>query len=72
MQKAVITTARPLNAVVLKLVKDKLTQHFGKELSYKLVTDASVIGGVKILVGTQEIDATVARKLTTIKTKLSQ
>lgn len=72
MQKAVITTARPLSASVLKTIKDKLSQHFGKDLDYKLVTDPSVIGGVKVLVGTQEIDATVVRKLQKIKTKLSE
>lgn len=72
MQKVVITTAHPLSATVLKMITDKLTKHYGKDLEYKMVTDPSVVGGAKILVGTQEIDATVARKLEVIKIGLSQ
>ncbi len=71
MQKVVITTAKALSEEVLKSIKLKLTKHYGKDLEYKMVINPKVLGGVKISVGTQEIDATVAHKLVVLRTELS-
>lgn len=70
MQKVVITTARPLSAASLKSIKELLSKKYGKDLEYKIELDPSVVGGAKILVGTQEIDASVARKLEVLRNQL--
>lgn len=70
MQKVVITTARPLSATSLKSVKELLTKKYGKDLEYKIEIDPSIVGGAKVLVGTQEIDATIARKLEVLRNQL--
>ncbi len=70
MQKVVITTARPLSAGALKNVKEVLSKKFGKDLEYKLLVDSSIIGGAKVLVGTQEIDGSIARKLEILRNQL--
>jgi F-type H+-transporting ATPase subunit delta len=70
MQKVVITTARPLSAATLKNIKELLVKKYGANLEYKVELDPSVLGGAKVLVGTQEIDASVARKLTTLRSQL--
>lgn len=70
MQKVVITTAHPLSAASLKTIKEILFKKYGKDLELKTVLDSSVVAGAKILVGTQEIDATVARKLEVLRSQL--
>lgn len=70
MQKVVITTARPLSAPSLKNIQAILSKKYGKDLEYTHQVDASVVGGAKILIGTQEIDASIAHKLAVLRNQL--
>lgn len=70
MQKVVITTARPLAAAALKEVKELLHKKYGKDLEFQVQIDPTLLGGAKVLIGTQEIDASIARKLELLRSQL--
>ena len=67
MKKVTVITANKLSKKNLDTLKKTLTKKYGKGLKYEFVLDESVIGGVKIVVGSQAIDITVKAKLAEVK-----
>lgn len=66
-----ITTASPLTAAQLKVVTEQLTAKVGPaELSQ--VVDATVLGGLKLTLGSQEFDATISGKLEKMESLLPE
>lgn len=69
----VITTASELTADTKKAVENYVQQHTGaKEVSLDSFIDPAVIGGVKISIPGKELDATVSRSLTILKTRFKK
>ena len=66
-----ITTAQKLDAAQLTELKTLVESKVG-EAEYKQVVDAHVLGGLKITIGTQEFDATLAGKLKKLESQLTQ
>lgn len=66
-----ITTAHKLDAAQLKELQNLVASKVG-EAEYKQVVDASVLGGLRITVGNQEFDATLAGKLQRLESQLTQ
>ncbi|MFT3848418.1 MAG: F0F1 ATP synthase subunit delta [Propionivibrio sp.] len=62
-REAVITSAYPLDDVLLVPLVKQLESHFGGHLQPRVEVDASLIGGVRVAVGDQILDASVRGKL---------
>lgn len=69
----VITTASTLTAETKKAVEKYIKQQTGaKTVSLDSFIDPSVIGGVKVSIPGRELDATVSRSLTILKTRFKK
>ena len=67
---ALVTSAYPLDDVQLKNLMSQLETHFGSKPQPRVVLDAALIGGVKVAVGDQILDASVRGKLDAMATAL--
>jgi F-type H+-transporting ATPase subunit b len=71
-ERAVVTTAVPLNQKEKELYEAALKAQLGTDAAADFKTDPSILGGVIIRVGDQVIDDSVAAKLEGMKTRLSE
>lgn len=65
-----VTTARALPKPELAALEQQLAKHYADKVTLELEVDPQIIGGIRLRVGTTEIDATVISKLETIKQQL--
>ena len=65
-----VTSARELSAETLKEIKDFTKDKIGaKDVSLDINVDESLIGGIKLEIPGYELDSTISRQLTTLKTR---
>lgn len=67
---AFVTSAYPLDNAQLKNLMSQLEPHFGSKLQPRVVVDEALIGGIKVAVGDQVLDASVRGKLEAMATAL--
>lgn len=67
--KAVVTTAIPLTADHKKQIISHIEKKYGIS-EIKAIIDPSIIGGIKIRVGSKEVDHTIKNKLTQLSLQL--
>ncbi len=67
---ATVTSAYPLDDAQLKNLMSQLESHFGSKLQPHVEVDAALIGGIKVTVGDQILDASVRGKLDAMATAL--
>lgn len=60
---ALVSSAFPLDDAQLKNLMSQLEVHFGAKLQPRVEVDAALIGGVRVAVGDQMLDASVRGKL---------
>ena len=60
---AYVTTAAPLNDAEEERLAGRLSELYGRQISLKVDVDPAVVGGVKVQVGADLYDGTVARRL---------
>lgn len=70
--KADMYSAQALPEADINDLAAKLSASTGKTVQLNPMVDASLIGGVKLRIGDQIVDATVAKKLAMLKDKLKQ
>ncbi|CAH2215007.1 F0F1 ATP synthase subunit delta [Tepidibacter aestuarii] len=70
--EAVAITAVPMSEKDLNNLKQKLSETKGKNIILKNEVDKSVIGGVLVKMGNEEIDGTIKTRLEKLKDQLSQ
>lgn len=68
---AVVTTAVPLTTDQRKKLQAAIEKKYGS-VALQEVVDDSVIGGIKVMVGSSELDATIKGKLDRLKQLLLQ
>lgn len=68
---ATITSATPIAAAQLARLEKGLAASFGRALRVNQVIDPDIIGGVRVQVGDQIIDGSVASKLSQLRLQLS-
>ena len=66
-----VYTAAPIGADELALVKQRLGDKLGKEIIAHPYVDESMIGGIKVRVGDQLIDGSVATRLARLREQLN-
>ncbi len=69
-KEAIVTSAYPLDDAQLKNLMSQLESHFGSKLQPHVEVDAALIGGIKVAVGDQVLDASVRGKLDAMATAL--
>lgn len=68
---ATVFAAAPLDDAQLTRLQTVLTQRYGGEVALNVVVDASVVGGVRIEIGDDVIDATVSSRLNDLRQRLA-
>src|SRR5436305_11288714 len=62
-----VTVAEPLNDARLNEIRDTLRQVTGKDVKVNVDVDPTIIGGLKVKLGSRMVDASLRTKLNTIK-----
>lgn len=70
-KEAVVYSAFPLDNAQLSALVQQLEAHFGTRLTASVQVDDSLIGGVRVAVGDQMLDASVRGKLDAMATALN-
>ena len=65
-------TAVPLNEEEIKDLEKNLSKKYNKNVTLNNIVDESILGGVLVKLGNEEIDGTVKTRLAKIKNQLSQ
>jgi F-type H+-transporting ATPase subunit delta len=68
---ATVTAAAPLEASQLKTLSSTLAAQYGREPRIDVRIDPSVIGGLRVQVGDEVIDGTIASRLTELRLQLA-
>lgn len=68
---ATVTVARPLSAAQLSAVTASIARRYGREHVVNQVVDASLVGGVRVQVGDEVIDGSIASRLADVKLQLA-
>ena len=71
-KSANITSAHKLSDEEVSKIKMKLKEKFNSEFNINLLTDTSLIGGLKIQVGSQMIDSSIKNQLNLLKAKMKE
>lgn len=61
--EAVVYTAYPIDDAQLQGFKDKLEERFKRKLKLRSVVDETLIGGIRVAVGDDVLDASVKSKI---------
>lgn len=70
MTTVIVTTAQKLSSQQLSRLKRAITKKHGKDVEFQQVLDPKVIGGIKVTIGSKELDATVIQKLKQLEASL--
>jgi F-type H+-transporting ATPase subunit delta len=68
---ATVTSATPIGTAQLARLQKGLAASFGRDLAINLVVDPTIIGGLRVQVGDDVIDGTVARKLAELRLQMA-
>ncbi|MCR2828230.1 ATP synthase F1 subunit delta, partial [Microbacterium sp. zg.Y909] len=68
---ATVIAARPLSAPQAERLTAALSQRYGTEISLNVVIDPSVVGGVRVEIADDVIDASVSSRLHDLRQKLA-
>ncbi len=69
--EAIVYTAFPIDDKQLQGFKDKLEGRFKRKLKLRSVVDSSLIGGIRVAVGDDVLDASVKSKIDQLKQALA-
>lgn len=68
---ATVITAAPLSAAQLDRLRAGLSKTYGRDLSLNMVIDPSILGGVRVAVGDDVIDGSVATRINDLRLQLA-
>jgi F-type H+-transporting ATPase subunit delta len=68
---AIVYSAFPIEAAQLAEVVASLEKRFGRKLNASVVVDASLIGGIRVVVGDEVLDTSVQARLEQMKVALT-
>lgn len=69
-EAAILKTAFPLDLPVIEKIKKRLENKLKKKLRFYIDLDASLLGGVQVIIGNKIIDGSIRRRLDDLKEKL--
>jgi F-type H+-transporting ATPase subunit delta len=68
---ATVTSAAPLTASQVKQLEKSLAARHGRKVLIEVVRDPAVVGGLRVQVGDEVVDGTVASRLTDLRLQLA-
>lgn len=68
---ATVTSAAPLAAAQLATLEKTLGARYGQALRINLITDPTIVGGLRVQIGDDVIDGTVAARLADLRIRLA-
>ena len=68
---AIVYSAFPVEDAALNDISDALQKRFGRKLNLSVQIDASLIGGVRVVVGDEVLDTSVKARLEQMKAALT-
>ncbi|GAB3189939.1 F0F1 ATP synthase subunit delta [Nesterenkonia suensis] len=68
---AQVTVAKELDEAHRRRLSSSLDRYFGRELRLDVVVDPSVVGGIRVQVGDEVVDSTVATRLSELNRRLA-
>ncbi len=68
---ATVTSAVPLTAAQLATLEKTLGARYGQTLRINLITDPTIVGGLRVQIGDDVIDGTVAARLADLRIRLA-
>ncbi|MFT4214510.1 MAG: F0F1 ATP synthase subunit delta [Microbacterium sp.] len=68
---ATVHVAQGLDAAQTTRLRSALSQRYGTDVTLNIVTDASVVGGVRVEIGDDVIDATVSSRINDLRQRLA-
>ncbi|MFZ5437720.1 MAG: F0F1 ATP synthase subunit delta [Patescibacteria group bacterium] len=66
MKKVTVITANELSKANLETLQKALVKKYGRDLEYEFKLDQSVVGGIKLIIGSKAVDMTIKAKLSQI------
>lgn len=72
MTTVTITTAVTLSSKQLETIEKSLSAKYGSDMTAVQVVDLSVIGGVKLLVNSTQVDATLKSKFDQLRAQVTR
>ena len=66
-----VTVAREMSAAQIETLKGELNKAFGKNIVVETETDADLLGGMIVKLGSRMIDGSLRTKLNSLKTALA-
>lgn len=66
MKKVTVITANELSKANLETLQTALVKKYGRDLEYEFKLDPSVVGGIKLIIGSKAVDMTIKAKLSQI------
>jgi F-type H+-transporting ATPase subunit delta len=66
-----LKTAFPLELELIEKIQDALKKKFKQNLRFYIDLDASLLGGVQVVIGNTIIDGSISKRLTELKEKLT-
>jgi F-type H+-transporting ATPase subunit delta len=67
---ALLKTSFPLDLDLIKEIEDKLESKFNKKFKFYIDLDATLLGGVQVIIGNKIIDGSIRGRLEEIKERL--
>jgi F-type H+-transporting ATPase subunit delta len=67
---AAVTTAQPLSETQAQILSESFSKRMGKKMRFVLQTDPSLLGGLKIQVGSTIYDASLQGRLRTLRARM--
>ena len=67
-----ITTAQPLSAPQRKTLMTALEKKYGQDLQIVEEIQEQLLGGIRVQIGSRQLDASVRGKLLTLESELNQ
>lgn len=67
-----VTVAKELSNDYLDKLSTSLNKYFGRELKLDVIVDSQVVGGIRVQVGDEVVDSTVATRLNTLNRSISR
>jgi F-type H+-transporting ATPase subunit delta len=68
---ATVTSAQPLSTVQLDRLRGALTARYGKAIAFNTVIDPELLGGLRVRVGDDVIDSSIATRLSDVRLQLA-